>query len=178
MKSLSMPQIHSLLETARAHSERDYAAILLAYNHGLRASEVVSLTHKNFRDGYITVQRLKGSRKTVQPLVASSNALFDERTAVTAYLASVPANGRLFPISRVQFWRLVRRFSALAGIPGHLGHPHVLKHSIAMHTIKSAGIENVRQYLGHETMSSTGMYLRVSDSTASAAIVAAMACRT
>lgn len=39
-----------------------------------------------------------------------------------------------------------------------------------MQTIHSAGIENVRQYLGHKSMSSTGEYLKVTDEAASAAI--------
>jgi integrase len=43
-----------------------------------------------------------------------------------------------------------------------------------MHTIKTAGIENVRQYLGHRSMASTGAYLRVDDDAASKAIAAAM----
>jgi site-specific recombinase XerD len=42
-----------------------------------------------------------------------------------------------------------------------------------MQTIKSAGIENVRQYLGHKNISSTGAYLKVSDEVASEAIALA-----
>ena len=36
-----------------------------------------------------------------------------------------------------------------------------------------AGIENVRQYLGHRSISSTGEYLKVSDQEASNAITSA-----
>jgi hypothetical protein len=39
-----------------------------------------------------------------------------------------------------------------------------------MQTIKTAGIENVRQYLGHKSIASTGSYLRVNDEQASAAV--------
>jgi site-specific recombinase XerD len=39
-----------------------------------------------------------------------------------------------------------------------------------MQTIQAAGIENVRQYLGHKSISSTGAYLKVSDSEAAAAV--------
>jgi integrase len=42
-----------------------------------------------------------------------------------------------------------------------------------MQTIQSAGIENVRAYLGHESISSTGAYLKVDDDAASKAIAAA-----
>ena len=75
---------------------------------------------------------------------------------------------------RSQFWRLVRKYAKAAGIPEHKAHPHVLKHSIAMQTIGSAGIENVRQYLGHKSISSTGAYLRVTDADASSAVTGAV----
>jgi site-specific recombinase XerD len=55
MKSLSRDQMDSLLKAARQHSERDWLMILVAYNHGLRASEVCSLTSANICDGFITV---------------------------------------------------------------------------------------------------------------------------
>jgi integrase len=43
-----------------------------------------------------------------------------------------------------------------------------------MLSIKKAGIENVRQYLGHKSIASTGAYLKVSDAEASRAVSAAM----
>jgi hypothetical protein len=44
----------------------------------------------------------------------------------------------------------------------------------AMQTIKAAGIENVRQYLAHKSIASTGAYLRVTDADASSAVTAAV----
>jgi hypothetical protein len=43
-----------------------------------------------------------------------------------------------------------------------------------MLTIRTAGIENVRAYLGHKSIASTGAYLKVDDETASKAVGAAM----
>jgi hypothetical protein len=43
-----------------------------------------------------------------------------------------------------------------------------------MLSIHKAVIENVRQYLGHRSIASTGAYLRVDDSAASKAVAAAM----
>jgi len=152
--------------------------LLVSFWHGLRASEAVSLTPEHFVDGYLAVQRLKGSLRTVQPLVVDESELLNERAAVEAWLerhrnayGDAGRTRRLFPISRVQFYRLMRRYGRLAGLPKHLSHPHVLKHSIAMQSIKEAGIENVRQYLGHRSISSTGSYLRVTDEAASAAVI-------
>jgi len=69
----------------------------------------------------------------------------------------------------------MKRYGVAIGIPAHLVHPHSLKHSIARHSIKNGvGIEGLKTYLGHKTLSSTGMYLRIDDTEASAAIVAAL----
>jgi hypothetical protein len=43
-----------------------------------------------------------------------------------------------------------------------------------MQTIQSAGIENVRTYLGHKSIASTGSYLQVDDDVASRAITGAL----
>ena len=40
--------------------------LLVAYNHGLRVSEVLSLTKENIQDGALVIQRLKGSNKTTR----------------------------------------------------------------------------------------------------------------
>jgi site-specific recombinase XerD len=158
-----------MLAAARAGSERDWLMILVAYNHGLRASEVVTLTSANIHDGFITVRRLKGSRSTTHRLFAN------EAQPLTQLAAEKVATGeRLFPITRQHFWYLVQKHGKAAGIPKHLCHPHIAKHSIAMHTIAKAGIENVRTFLGHVSIASTGAYLRVDDDAANAAICSAL----
>jgi site-specific recombinase XerD len=141
--------------------------ILVAFWHGLRASEVVQLTGENFTESHLTVGRLKGSLRTTQPLVSHAEPLLDEQKALSEYAAKFTQNQRLFPVTRQHFWRLFQRYSKQAGIPKHKRHPHLLKHSIAMQTIEKAGIEHVRQYLGHKTIASTGAYLKVSDEAAS-----------
>jgi len=178
MEHLTREQLLALLAEAKAVREQDWVLFLVSFWHGLRASEAVSLTPENFTDGFLVVQRLKGSLRTIQPLVRHRNKLLDERAAVGQWLkrhwgryGKSGRRRRLFPLTRIQFWRLARRYGRLAGLPQHLCHPHVLKHSIAMQSIKEAGIENVRQYLGHRSISSTGAYLRVTDEAASRAVV-------
>jgi site-specific recombinase XerD len=64
-------------------------------------------------------------------------------------------------VSRSQFWRRVERYAKAADIPEHEAHPHVLKHSIAMQTIGSAGIENVRQQESIDVRSVRRMLLQI-----------------
>ena len=174
LEALSKPELLSLLAAARAERERDFLMILVAYSHGLRATEVVRMKRDAIESGHITVARLKGSLRTVQPLVEDPNPLLNERQALSAFFASIPGKQRLFPVCRQHFWRLVQRYAKAAGIPKRKRHPHILKHTIGMHTIHSAGIENVRQYLGHKSMASTGAYLKVTDAEAAEAVSRAL----
>lgn len=180
MQALSRDELLRLLAEAKKGRERDWLLMLVTYWHGLRASEAVKLTAANFSGGYLTIQRLKGSKRTTQPLMSHSNPLLDERAALPEFLASQnkkTPGGRVFPISRQQYFNVVRSCGKRAGIPVHKLHPHVLKHSIAMDMIRDAGIENTRQYLGHKSGASTMEYLKASDEEASAAIARAEAGR-
>lgn len=177
MTSLSKVELHALLAAARAHRERDWLMILVAFWHGLRASEVVRIKANDIENGFLTVRRLKGSMKTTQPLIEHTDPLFDERLALVEYTRGMSGNQNIFDLGRTQFWRILRMHSSTAGIPKHKAHPHILKHTIAMQTIESAGIENVRQWLGHKSMSSTGAYLRVSDGAAATAVSKAFGAR-
>jgi type 1 fimbriae regulatory protein FimB len=180
MEHLSKDQMAALFNVARNHSERDYLMILLGYKHGLRASEVCSLRVRQFdvtaTDVYLTVHRLKKSLKTVQPLYGEA------KEAVLNWIRGKRPDEYLFPgkksgkhLTRVMFFLLFRRHCNATGIiPAHLAHAHVLKHSIAMHVIQKAGIENTRRFLGHRSLQSTAHYLKADDMTASAAVAAAM----
>ncbi len=170
IQSLDRDELLALLRYAREKSFRDWLLILIAFCHGLRASEVVHLKASNFSSTHITVQRLKGSLKTSQDLHEDPDPLLNERAAVALILRNARPNQRLFKITRVRFWQIFQEHAAAAGIAKHKRHPHVLKHSIAMQTIEKAGIENVRQYLGHKSIGSTGEYLKVTDDAASSAV--------
>lgn len=169
VKHLSESEMEKLLVVAEARSRRNWLALLVGYNHGLRVSEIIGLRAKNVVDGFLTVKRLKGSERTSQPLVAS------ERTALEGFCTGLRPNDRLFPVSRVMMHKVFKQYCALAGIPRIPGRGiHALKHSIAMHSIKIAGIEAVRVYLGHKSLSSTGAYLKISDGEASSAVQGAI----
>lgn len=86
MEALSKAELLSLLAAARAHRERDFVMILVAYSHGLRASEVTRMQRDAIADGHLTVARLKGSLRTVQPLVADENPLLNERQVLSDFL--------------------------------------------------------------------------------------------
>lgn len=135
--------------------------LLVSFWHGLRASEAIGLTPENFADGLLTVRRIGGSLPTVQPLASDPDELPNERAAVPSWLerhrnahAGDGDGHRLFPISRVQFFRLMRRYGRLAGLPDALCHPHVLKRSIARELFSEEGTAGVREHLGYRAIES------------------------
>ena len=68
--ALEKEEVLRLLEAAKRHGPRAHAMVLLAIRHGLRVSEVTGLRveHVNVKEGWIRVERLKGSLTTVQTL--------------------------------------------------------------------------------------------------------------
>src|SRR5262249_41287959 len=121
-------------------SRRDWVLFLVTFWHGLRSTETCRLTPADFRDGFLTVKRLKGSLRTVQPLVDHPDEILNERKAVNdslaSHLAHYGAAGRsrpLFPLTRIQFYRLMRRYGSIeelsASPPASTGSPWGPSHS-------------------------------------------------
>jgi integrase len=141
----------------------------VAYRHGLRASEVGLLqrTDVDFKQGRITIHRLKGSFSGVYPMkpdtVKLIRSYLRERTDEFPYL--FPSN-RKHPIDRRTLYTLMRKYSEVAGIPAHKRKFHSLKHSIATH-ILDAGEDAAfcRDWLGHKNIQNTMIYARFSAST-------------
>src|ERR1700690_2419028 len=89
MKALTPEEILKVLKAA-SDSKRNLAMILLAYRHGMRASEVcgLKLSDIDLKNGEITIRRLKGSLKTVQPLSdLAGQPLLSEKRVLKAWLA-------------------------------------------------------------------------------------------
>ena len=164
MRYLTKDEMQKVLVHAIHGSRRDYLMIMLGVNHGLRASEVISLKLADVADGVITVARLKGSNKTTHPLSTK------ESEALADWLMERPDEGdRLFPMTRRQFGRIVKGHMLAVGVPKELAHPHSLKHSTCSQMSKAGiGIEFIRVYVGHADIKSTAVYLDISDEEASA----------
>jgi integrase len=175
MTFLTPEETLAVLKAARERSTRDWAMILLAYRHGLRASEVcgLKLADVDLKAGSVSIRRLKGSLQTVQPLYQHrGQPLLDETTALRAWLRKRPADGSdyLFTsqkggkLDRTQFFRVFQTIAKNAGLPVDKRHPHVLKHSLASHLIAgNVNLALVRQALGHRSINSTMQYVGTSD---------------
>ena len=166
VKFLTRCELQRILSVARDRSARDHAMILIAYRHGLRASETCNLdTDAVDPDAArITCTRLKGSLTNWQRLepyeVLAVNAWLGVRPQTAVGNLFVDSEGR--PLSRFQFYRLFRRHAQAADIPEGKRHPHVLKHALGT-ALANAGVpvQVIQQRLGHRSISNTMIYLDI-----------------
>ena len=186
MTHLDPSEVLSVLRVAKAKGVREWAMILLAYKHGLRASEVCDLRvgDIDLKDGNIAIARLKGSLRTLQALTEhKGEPLLNELKALrqwlrvrrddgSDYLFTSQKGGRL---DRSQFFRLFQAIAADAGMPAEKQHPHALKHSLATHLVAAnVNLALIKQQLGHKSIGSTMKYVTTSDHQASKATASAL----
>jgi integrase/recombinase XerD len=162
---LTQPELRTLLQVITR--TRDRALFLIAYRHGLRASEVgmLRVDDLNFEQQRITIHRVKRSLPGIYPLQA------DEIKALKAYLrARKNHSPTLFlsqrgtPISRRQLDTLMKHYGEEAGIPASKRHFHVLKHSIATHLLDAgADLRFVQDWIGHASIKNTVIYAQLTN---------------
>lgn len=150
-------------------SKRDRALILIAYRHGLRASEVGLLkrTDVDLKAHRIKIRRVKGSLSGTHPMQA------DEVRAVRTYINSrgdhSPAlfpNRYGEPLTREGTRAIITKYAEAAGLPEGKRHFHVLKHSIATHLLEAGGeLRFVQDWLGHATIDNTVIYTHLVSTT-------------
>lgn len=174
MNFLQPQEILSVLRIAREKSLRDFLMILLAYRHGMRASEVTGIRLTDIENGQIRVRRLKNSRTTVQPLENHRGVpILNEVRNLAEWMKERPADGGgdfLFPSNKggpltgKSFNKIFKDYALAAGISPEKAHSHVLKHSIANHLVR-AGMDIVylQTHLGHRAISSTQKYVSLAD---------------
>jgi site-specific recombinase XerD len=186
MIHLEPHEMLSLLRSARAKGAREWAMMVLAYKHGLRASEICNLRlgDIDMKNGGIVIERLKGSLRTVQALTEHrGEPLLNELKALREWLRERRDDGSDFlftsqkggRLDRTQVFRLFRSIAADAGLAREKQHPHVLKHSIASHLVRAnVNLALVKQQLGHKSIGSTMRYISTTDQQASRATTTAM----
>jgi type 1 fimbriae regulatory protein FimB len=157
-------------KTSSRNPERDYAAMLLMFRHGLRVSELceMKLNDINLKTKNFYVPRYKDCDDACHDLYPG------ESFALKAWLVE---RGRMNPpescdwlfiserrrrLCRGTIHLAVRLIAQAAGL-GHLEvHPHMLRHSCGYALInQGTDIRTIQGYLGHRFISSTVRYTKL-----------------
>ena len=163
VKYFTQDELRRLLKAIK--SKRDKALFLIAYRHGLRASEVPLLRKSDidFERRKIVIRRLKSGLGGEQLMGE------DEIKAIRSYLRTrTDSDEVLFrsrnknPISPRTLDYLIKKYCVEAGIQKEKSHFHVLRHSIAVHLMDGgADVLFVRDILGHKNIQNTLIYAQI-----------------
>jgi integrase len=152
--------VDRLIEAARKRGRngaRDAAAILLAYRHGLRATELCSLrwSQIDLRHGRLHVNRAKGGIESVHPLCGPELRALRPLQGSSPYVFTTEA---ATPVTTAWFLRMVQRTGQAAKLEFPV-HPHMLRHSTG-YKLANQGEDtrSLAHYLGHRNLQSTARY--------------------
>jgi type 1 fimbriae regulatory protein FimB/type 1 fimbriae regulatory protein FimE len=146
------------------HSARDRTLILIAYRHGLRVSELVSLRwdQVDLKAGLLHVARLKNGLASTHPIRGP------ELRALRELKRDYPSSPYLFvselggPMTPATVRKLFTRAGEKARLPFPI-HPHMLRHSTG-YKLANDGHDTraIQQYLGHKNITHTVRYTELS----------------
>jgi integrase len=165
---LTPTEVQALLKAAARrgrYGQRDACLILVAYRHGLRVSEVVSLRWDqiDLKAGHLAVRRAKNGTPSTHPMQG------DELRALRMLAREWPDHGgfvfvseRGGPMSADGVRKMVTRTGEEAELPFPV-HPHMLRHgcgfALANHGHDTRALQ---LWLGHKNIQHTVRYTELS----------------
>ena len=166
-KYLTPREVERLMNAARKsgrYGHRDATMILLAFRHGLRASELCDLrwSEAELATGRLHVRRVKNGSPSVHPLQG------DELRALRRLQREQEPSTHVFtterggPMTAKGFNTQMHRIGERAGMPFPV-HPHMLRHATG-YALANAGHDTraLQAYLGHKNIQHTVRYTELS----------------
>ena len=160
---LSDKEVAALMAAAAGvgrHGARDAALILIAYRHGLRVSELVSLRwdQVDLHQGLLHVTRRKHGIASVHPLRGPELRVLRRLQRAYPDTAYVFVSERKAPLCADAVRKIVGRAGREAGIEFPV-HPHMLRHATG-YKLANDGQDTraIQHYLGHRNIQHTTRY--------------------
>ncbi|MFC1982633.1 tyrosine-type recombinase/integrase [Chloroflexota bacterium] len=177
LKAYLLPeQVERLIAVAK--NIRDKLLVRILWRTGIRVSELIGIRVPDidFENRALVIKVQKMRKKDGKPFERRRIIPIDRGTLdmVTEYLKwrkQFPYKGDLlFPITRQRVGQIFQKLGRRGGIE-EIGdpaiskhrklHPHVLRHSFAIHCIKKGmSIERLQKILGHASPTTTSVYLQ------------------
>jgi site-specific recombinase XerD len=173
---LEEAELQALMNAVNIHARtgvRDRALLLLLYNTGARVSEIVTLEFSHLRLNGSTQVDLqgKGNKHRTCPLwpetVAALKDYLRQRCPAQSATQTLFLNANGAPITRFGIRHIIGKYAAIAAhqcpsIKSKTVTPHTLRHTTAMHLLRSGNDVNMVSYwLGHADINTTHIYLEI-----------------
>jgi integrase len=159
---LTPAEIERLMKVAREgrHGQRDATLILIAYRHGLRATEICDLEWSQVefgRSATLHVRRVKNGKPATHPLRGDEvRALRELQRKTKGGFVFETERGGPFTPDAVN--RLIKRIGERAGLAFPV-HAHMLRHACG-YALANAGHDTraIQDWLGHRSIQHTVRY--------------------
>jgi integrase len=162
---LTEAEVEALIAACRGNRRphRDATMILVAFRHGLRASELCDLqwTQVDFEGARLAVTRVKSGTASTHPLTGRElRALRKLRRESKSPFIFVSERGS--PMTVSNFQKLISKACGVAGLEIK-AHPHMLRHACGF-ALANAGKDtrSLQDYLGHKNIQHTTRYTALS----------------
>jgi site-specific recombinase XerD len=169
-------EMQALLSAVGNHARtalRDKALLLLLYNTGARASEIVQVTLADLRlDDPCQIQLMgKGRKPRCCPLwpetVTALRLYVTQRDDAAPGADALFLNANGMPLSRFGIGHIVGKYAEIArakctSLRGKNVTPHTIRHTAAMHLLRAHNdIHMVSYWLGHADLDTTHVYVEI-----------------
>ncbi len=137
------------------------------YSCGLRNAEAVHLdvSDLDLNERTVLVREGKMGKSRLLPMLTSTLVAATEYLALRRDLLRGPDQGALFMNQRgkrLPEWWMQRWLQGVSRTLGFRVHPHLLRHSIAVHLLRrGADVRHIQEFLGHADLETTKIYLRL-----------------
>jgi site-specific recombinase XerD len=164
---LTEAEVERLIAAAKGNrwGHRDATMILVAYRHGLRASELTDLQWEQveFRTATLHVRRVKQGTPSTHPILGDElralRRLQREQDPKSPFVFTSEQEN---PFTTAGFARMVERAGRKAKF-GFKAHPHMLRHACG-YALANKGHDTraLQAYLGHKNIQHTVRYTELS----------------
>lgn len=155
--------IHRLMEWSDdPEDQRDHLIVLLLITTGMRRAELATLRVENVNLDQKIIKVLgKRSKERIIPLSHKISEIMERYFRENPCLKGEKflfLNNGLDPITTDDIYRIVKRILGEFGVQGKAS-PHTLRHTFATYLMsEGVSIRSIQELLGHESLSSTGLY--------------------
>ena len=161
---LTEAEVERLLKATRGNrwAHRDAAMILVAYRHGLRASELTDLRWDqiDFATATLHVRRVKQGSPSTHPILGDELRRLQREQEPKSPFVFTSERGS--PFTTAGFARMVERAGKETEF-GFKAHPHMLRHTCGFAlAAKGHDTRALQAYLGHKNIQHTVRYTELS----------------
>jgi integrase/recombinase XerD len=148
-----------MLDAAAITNHRDFLLIQVLWRTGVRVSELINIRPRDIEWSNQVVNVTKGKRGKQR------RVLLDETTLkmLSDYVSTqnIEEGQPIFGLTRRHIGRIVKKYGNAIGVQVH---PHTLRHSFAIHLVRSGmDLRRLQLLLGHSNLNMTQIYLQFKD---------------